>query len=407
MKNNKLYVLLVLFLIPVCAILTQCVNSKKADPRGENYAGSASCIKCHQRIYQDYFNTPHSQSSRPAAIHSIHGSFAPGANTFSFNDQLKIVMEKRDSGLYQVAYNNGKQVAANRFDITFGSEKAETYLYWKNDQLFELPISYFGALHSWTNSPGYAIGKVNFERPIVTRCFECHSSYIREQPSPGIQNRDVRFDNGSIVYGIDCERCHGPSAQHVEFHTQHPDDKKAMYMASFKTMTRAQRLDACAVCHSGGKDNYLTSLFNFKMGDTLAKFKEPSFLHENVNPQTIDVHGNQNGLLKASKCFLMSNMDCNTCHDTHAPAKPNLVAYSQRCTSCHNNANHNTCKMTATVGLTINSNCIDCHMPAKPTNVIKVESAGGKMVIPYMVRTHYIAIYPEESKKILAFIKGK
>jgi len=39
--------------------------------------------------------------------------------------------------------------------------------------------------------------------------------------------------------------------------------------------------------------------------------------------------------------------------------------------------------------------------------VIRVESVDGKMAIPYMVRTHRIAIYPEESKKIMSFIKSQ
>ena len=74
---------------------------------------------------------------------------------------------------------------------------------------------------------------------------------------------------------------------------------------------------------------------------------------------------------------------------------------------CHNEANHNFCKMLPQSGVIIKNNCIDCHMPAKPSNVIRVESVDGKMAIPYMVRTHRIAVYPEESKKIMSFIKSQ
>jgi hypothetical protein len=408
MKNKRLYLMLFFFLVPLSVILTQCFNAaKSADPRGQNYAGSKACIKCHKEIYDGYINTPHNISSRQASIHNIHGSFLKGQNIFNFSDSLKVVMQKRAGGVYQVAYKNGKAMQSQRFDIVFGGVKAETYLYWKNDGLFELPISYFENLHNWTNSPGYAGGIVNYTRPIVTRCFECHSSYISEKEGqPQSLSNSTEFDRSSIILGIDCERCHGPSAQHVTFHTEHPEEKRATFITSFNSLTRAQKLDACAVCHSGNKDRYLASTFSFKIGDTLAKFKEPDFFRQEPKPATIDVHGNQNGLLAASKCFLMSNMDCSTCHNTHNNKKPDLITYAANCSNCHKSANHNQCKLKEQLGGNLITNCIDCHMPAKPSDVIKVESEAGKMIVPYLVRTHNIAIYPQETKKILAFINS-
>lgn len=397
------------FLIPLSAILTQCFSpAKSADPRGENYAGSKTCIKCHSQVYAAYINSPHSTSSAQASVHNIHGSFLGGKNAFAFNDDLKVVMEKRDSVLYQVAYKSGKQIQLQRFDLVFGNRKAQTYLYWKNDGLFELPISYFDDLHSWTNSPGYVGGIVNYSRPILTRCFECHSSYIGEKEGqPQTLSNDTKFDKSSIILGIDCERCHGPAARHADFHIAHPEEKKATFIATFNTLTRAQKLDACAVCHSGNKERYLSSTFSFKIGDTLAKYKEPDFFRQAPKPSTIDMHGNQNGLLAASKCFLMSNMDCNTCHNTHDSKKTTRATYAAKCSNCHKVANHNECKLKEQLGPALITNCIDCHMPAKQSDAIKVESPDGKMVVPYLVRTHNIAVYPDETKKVLAFINSK
>ena len=238
---------------------------------------------------------------------------------------------------------------------------------------------------------------------------ECHSSYIGEVPNPNMSltNRSVQFDKSTLVLGIDCERCHGPSANHVNFHTAYPEVKVPKYINSFKTLTRAQKLDACAVCHSGNKDLYMRSSFAFKMGDTLAKFREVSFSHPNVNPATIDVHGNQNELLASSKCFVMSSMDCNSCHNVHKKETGDLAIYSAQCMKCHSPANHIVCKLTAKLGDAIQTKCIDCHMPAKPSTTIKLEANGTKQKAPYLVRTHRIAIYPEETKKIMAFIGRK
>ncbi|MDB5132594.1 MAG: hypothetical protein JWR02_2343, partial [Mucilaginibacter sp.] len=208
-------------------------------------------------------------------------------------------------------------------------------------------------------------------------------------------------------YSIDCERCHGPAANHVNFQTANPTEKKARYIVTYKSLTRAQKLDACAVCHAGNKDNFQISAFKFKIGDTLAKFKEPTFFSQTPNTATLDVHGNQNGLLAASKCFLKSNMDCGTCHDPHKNEALNLAAYSQRCMSCHNNASHNFCKAAPQLGALIKNNCIDCHMPLKPSNAIEIALSDGRKQVPYLVRTHYIAVYPSTYKKIMAFVKNK
>ena len=409
MKNKRNWLLTLIFLGSMMAIFSQCLNLKgKQDPRGDAYAGSDRCVKCHENIYTSYLQITHYQSSRPATIHSVHGNFAEGHNRVTFNDGSNVAMEKKDSDLYQVSYVNGKKDRAQRFDIVFGRAKAETYLYWKGNELFQLPISYFNGLNGWSNSPGYTAGHAYFNRPIVQRCFECHSSYIKELPqqNTSITDRSIEFDKGSLIYGIDCERCHGPTAAHVDFQTAHPEEKKARYIVVYKSLTRKQRLDACAVCHSGNRDALQVSTFDFKPGDALEKFKELRFLKENNSPAILDVHGNQNGLLASSKCFLMSNMDCGNCHNVHRNEAANISTYSQKCMKCHNNETHNFCKVTAVSVDAIKANCIECHMPLKPSNSIGVFSKGDKKETPYFVRTHYIAIYPSESKKILSFINS-
>jgi len=44
-------------------------------------------------------------------------------------------------------------------------------------------------------------------------------------------------------------------------------------------------------------------------------------------------------------------------------------------------------------------------MPLKSSSVIAVASASGSRQQPYSVRTHYIAVYPAESARIMARIK--
>jgi len=409
-KRKRLMLLGGIFLIPLMLIFSQCFNNENkapADARGNMYAGSASCVKCHKNIYTNYLHTAHFQTSRLASEASIHGSFNPDSNTVTFNDSLKVVMEKHGKNFYQVSYTKGKVVDKHPFDIAFGGIKAETYLYWKNKQIIQLPISYYNAIHSWANSPGYAADNADFSRIIGARCFECHSSYIKELPQQTQSlERKVEMDKNSVILSIDCERCHGPAINHVNYHTEYPEVKQARYITAYKTLTRAQKIDMCGVCHSGNSAVMLKPTFGFKPGDTLSKFKEADFFHTDKDPATLDVHGNQVQLLSSSACFIKSKMDCATCHNTHNNERNLTQVYTQRCMNCHSTANHNTCKLADKLGqAVIAGKCIDCHMPKKPSSVIAVHNSSTSTVDPYEVRTHRIAIYSEETKKIISWLK--
>ena len=107
-----------------------------------------------------------------------------------------------------------------------------------------------------------------------------------------------------------------------------------------------------------------------------------------------DVHGNQYRLMSESKCFLASNkMTCSTCHDPHKNATTDLAFYSQKCMGCHSEANHNFCTMAASLGASIKNNCIDCHMPKKPSEAISFKLAGSTQTSSYLLRTHRIGRY--------------
>jgi hypothetical protein len=61
--------------------------------------------------------------------------------------------------------------------------------------------------------------------------------------------------------------------------------------------------------------------------------------------------------------------------------------------------------MVATLGPEINDNCINCHMPQQPSMAIAVILQGSALPTPALMHTHLIKSYPDETKKILAFLK--
>jgi hypothetical protein len=417
MKGYSLYsrsVKTICMIVISVVVLTKCISNEKEEqakqdtsnasvPRAawEQYAGSATCADCHKNIYNSHLNTAHYLTSQPVSPKGIKGSFDSGRNTLVFSDRVKVVMEKRRDSFYQVAYLNSVEKQRRRFDIVVGSgTKGQSYLNWINNGLFQMPVTYFTAAHQWSNSPGYP-GKVVFNRPISSRCLECHSTFVQKI---SIENKEPEeFDHNKIVYGVDCERCHGPAANHVTFHTNNSADTVGHYIINPSTLTRQQNLDLCALCH-GGRLNKTTPSFAFQAGDKLTDY----FVFDTLgrNAADIDVHGNQYGLLAASKCFKMSQMTCTSCHNPHENEKARIALFSQRCLSCHNTEHNTVCKMSAMVGSVINKNCIDCHMPREASRSIAVLLQGSKIPTAALMRTHLIKIYPDQTREVLSKIKS-
>ena len=296
------------------------------------FTGSAICAKCHKNISEDYIHTAHYFTTRIATGQTIKGSFTPGKNSFAYSPERIVKLEKRDSGFYQVYYYKGKERVVRRFDVVVGSgTKGETYLSWVNNQLIELPVSYFTQVKAWANSPGYPLYPTRFNRPATTRCLECHSTYAGTVTPP--MQEPEKFDSTKIILTVGCEKCHGPAAKHVAYQTEHPNDTIGKFIINPAKLSLKLKIDVCALCHAGRLQKTKPS-FEFIAGDTLSNYFIIDTTPKNIND--LDVHGNQYGLLAASKCFRISKtMTCLSCHDVHKNERGKMELFSQRCMSCH------------------------------------------------------------------------
>ena len=369
------------------------------DVRGEGYAGSHTCTKCHQSIADVYAHSNHYKTSSPVDPDGLKRLIAPAKNQdrFCFGDSSYIHIVEKKHALFQSLFIRERESTIASFDIAFGSaEKAQTYGYWKDSQLFQMPLTYFTSQGGWANSPGFPASHARYNRVITSRCFECHASFIDKQfVQTGALSISENLDPKSIVYGIDCERCHGPALEHVRFQEKNPSVKTAKYITRVGTLTRQQQLDICGTCHSGNDQSPRRSLFAFAPGDTLSHFFFPEFASDNHEP---DVHGKQLQLLKSSLCFQKSDMTCNSCHNTHEPEKNKVVTFISKCMDCHQNSAHavNSLKESEQTKRDFNLvslSCIDCHMPLQTSKTIYFNNGAESKNIPYFIRTHKIAIY--------------
>jgi hypothetical protein len=404
-KHKNLYGLIALLFV-VIFFLSRCIQYQpEPDPRGTAFAPPETCRNCHRAIYDSALLTAHFNASAKAAPGKLAGNFNTGNNSFIYDSTTRVVMEKRDSGLYQVLYKNGQQLLARRFDIVFGITHAQTALYWQHDVAYELPISHYTA-YGWGTSPGYSATMPDFTRLIGRDCFECHSSYIKNKAnSNGSYFSEAgvteQMEQRSLVYGIDCQRCHGPAAQHAAYHLENPGTAKGKYIVLQSSLGRQQQLDQCAVCHSGNDKRKLKSRFFFRPGDMLADYFLPSLLPD--SGRHFDVHGNQYNLLKQSACFLQSNsMTCTSCHNPHQPSAISLAAWSKKCMNCHTEAGNNFCTATPAAGTSLKDNCIDCHMPKQVSGAISFTLSGSEGISAYLLRTHRVAVYKDKKQPVIS-----
>src|SRR5271168_4887641 len=164
---------------PVAAQTSPPSTSSSVNSRA-GYAGDEACRSCHKEQSEPYVHTAHHLTSQLAGANSILGSFSPGDDVLSTaNPGLHFNMEAKDDGYFETAVAGYPGMSfrsmtfrTERIDVVIGSgHRAQTYLYWRGDQLFELPVSSWlegGA--RWVNSPGYDNGFANFERTIPPRC---------------------------------------------------------------------------------------------------------------------------------------------------------------------------------------------------------------------------------------------
>lgn len=404
-QKNKRSVLVVLSLVVSVFVWVQCMNSRNNETEQpviyESYAGPEKCAPCHKDIYEKHLTSAHYLTGQPATENFITGSFKADSNSYYYNQDILVSMQKRDSGLYQVIYYKGEEKMAIRKDIVIGSAvMGQSFLNWRHNRLFQMPITYFTAAAQWSNSPGFPAGKVMTDRPITARCLECHLTYAEGSGTDSME--PVNFNKEKIVYGVSCEKCHGPAAKHVEYQTTHPQVKTASFIVNPKKLPVQQQLDVCAVCH-GGKMRKTKPSFEFIPGKNLADY----FIIDSVNDLSlaggeVEVHGNQYGLLRKSKCFKASSaMTCSSCHNTHQNERGQEALFSSRCTSCHA---LNSAAITSGTHLQvkgIENKCTGCHMPATESRAIAVYLQGEEKPRAALVHSHFIGTYPDITKKIL------
>lgn len=273
--------------------------------------------------------------------------------------------------------------------------EGQSYLYWKEGFLFQLPVSYLREPDAWVNSPGFPDGEVFFGRPVTPRCLECHGTYFELE---GTLRQPRYRDNYQL--GITCWKCHGDGGDHIARHSGEAEISERDDIVLPSELSPERQLDLCALCHSGVGEE-LRANFTYRPGQELSSYLKIDAA--TPGPELEEPGGwLANKLFRQSQCFSGSpGATCSFCHDVHKP-EGNLALKARACRECHELEE---CQVAAGRRAELEDRCIDCHMPDQASRRLRIHRTTDSLSPAY--RNHRIAIYPEETDQVLRSLGKK
>jgi Flp pilus assembly protein TadD len=357
-------------LIVAAALAPACRRAPEPPPAA--YAPAAACQGCHAAIAASYRQTGMGRSFARFDAAAGHPGFRPGAKFYHQASDRYYTMTLRGGAAYlrrhQKGPNGGEiNVLEKRVDFIMGSgNKGQTFLHRNaRNELIELPVAWY------TSNGGYWAMNPNYDRPdhddfrrrIAYDCFFCHNGYPQ-----GLSDDSIYADPvypASLPQGIDCQRCHGPGAAHVQLAAHKaPAGEVKRAIVNPRRLRRDAQMEICLQCHLQSTSYPLPhaivrlgrGVFSHRAGEPLTNymlfFDHPA--DAGYGDKFEIAHAAYR--LRQSACYKNSALTCITCHNPHSAAP----AGSAACRSCHARA-----AGPAHAGV---KECLTCHMPQRRTS---------------------------------------
>ena len=237
------------------------------------------------------------------------------------------------------------QVGANLFGYS--------YIVRNGDYYFQSPASWYKR-NGWDLSPGFQMLPVlDFNRPINDACLFCHTGDTK------FTGADGHRVASATLQPITCERCHGPSLEHL----RHPS---AATIVNPAKLTGRARSSVCEQCHLEGQVRILNpgkSSSDFHAGENLEDVLAVYVSNRNETGANVVNHVEQ---LAVSRCARESGgrMWCGTCHDPHGDPVDRKRQMREICTSCHPS-------LSKEAHPGADMDCVSCHMPRSPASDVQ------------------------------------
>ena len=358
-------------------------QASKADA-APGYLDPQTCQPCHAEIYRSYQQVAMGRSFYKPSPANVIEDYTTDNHFFHAPSNRHYRMVRRNGKFYQRRYqldDQGREKNVFELEVThiMGSgNHARTYLNLaENGVLRQLPVSWYSQGKGWGMSPGYDQARHDdFRRRVGHSCMFCHNGYPRLPEPSDRYGQQSRFPR-ELPSGIDCQRCHGPGARHVNLLSSGKAAKEAVRAAILNParLSPERQMDVCMQCHVQSSLGNLgdrirragRSVYSFRPGESLDDYIV-HFDLQGPDPgkpaERFEIDSTAYRLVQ-SACFLESReaMTCTTCHDPHqTPRGPDAVRhFRRRCMSCHSSLSGEVHPQPD------QSDCVPCHMPRRRT----------------------------------------
>jgi hypothetical protein len=291
---------------------------------------ASPCATCHQEA----LSQPSTSMGR--ALETVEEcEVLTGHRTLSFKDgKYSYRIERKGSqSLYTVTNGNETLTLPIRWAMGASTAIGQTYILEKEGKLYESRVSYFrelnglgltmGAQESAPTNIVDAAGRLmGLDDKLL--CFGCHATHA----TAGRQ-----FTPEVLSPGVQCERCHGPSQEHLAGMTPGAQPVK---MKDLSAMSTEQVSNFCGQCHRTWEEIVLLG----RLDITDLRF--------------------QPYRLAGSRCYDADDkrISCLACHNPHHEVDTRSVDYDSKCMACHGGG-----KPEAKTCTVATKNCVTCHMP--------------------------------------------
>src|SRR5262245_13921766 len=214
------------------------------------YLGPDSCAPCHAERVAEFRKTNHFHACRRPTDGVMPIGFEPGRGVLPTSRRdVRFEMTRSGNDYFQNTIRtgpDGERRSVARIGLVYGAGGLdEVNFTWKGEQLVELPVAWLHPLGKWGHVPVNLNAPGDMGRDNTFRCQECHNTWFEHVP--GTLDH---YKPDSFIFGVTCERCHGPGREHVDFHQAHPDAVDAHAIVHPGHLDRERRMEICTQCHS-------------------------------------------------------------------------------------------------------------------------------------------------------------
>jgi tetratricopeptide (TPR) repeat protein len=351
------------------SVMISCVRHKNQPVVAEEFSGSGSCIQCHERFYELWSTSHHGKAMQPVNTQFLNEENLPPSEEFTLEGKTYRVT-KGDSMLIMMETDGG---TTKEFLVSWALGGKNVFYFltpMEQGKLQTIPLAFDVRTQKWYNNPESAVRHFPEGTPdealpwrdrmytFNTSCYSCHVSQLAT-------NFDLASDSYQTTWkepGINCETCHGPSAEHVRVCMEAgegnvPDDLKIIITSTF---TPEQHNSSCAPCHA-------------KMQPITASFMPGELYFNNYDLTTLenaDFYADGRDLGEnytytswmMNECAQKSDIHCVTCH-TSSGRDRFATNPNDACIACHRSNVENVAEHSMHPAGSEGAVCINCHMP--------------------------------------------